>query len=131
MVLSEVFCGQAQRVAAMRKAGVHVVPCAPPKHLPSGRDLPPCETEPVCASHSHDQLGQLPSYRVQLLTRGLGCADTNGRLFDPSIAAWREDNAVTHMCNGTDGPYREKYHSTGTSYLDTQSSAHEPHDSEA
>ena len=71
-----------------------------------------------------------PSYRYRLLM-GVGCADTNGRLFDPSIAAWHEDNAVTHMCNGTDGPYREKYHSTGTSYLDTQSSAHESHDSEA
>ena len=40
-------------------------------------------------------------------------ADTNGRLFDPEIAAWNATNASTHMCVSKDGPYREIYHSTG------------------
>ena len=38
---------------------------------------------------------------------------TNGRLFDPSIPKFQTDNAITHMCNSSDGPYRERYHSTG------------------
>ena len=39
MVL-RVFWEQAQRVAAMRKAGVHVVPCAPPKLFLADRSVP-------------------------------------------------------------------------------------------
>ena len=38
---------------------------------------------------------------------------TNGRLMDPSIAKWSADDAATHMCNSSDGPYREVYHTTG------------------
>eukprot|EP01051_Picozoa_sp_SAG22_P011911 SAG22_NODE_1187_length_5217_cov_5.282532_4_plen_570_part_00 len=32
---------------------------------------------------------------------------TNGRLFDPEIAAWNATNASAHMCVSTGGPYRE------------------------
>ena len=38
---------------------------------------------------------------------------TNGRLFDPEIAAWNATNASSHMCVSADGPYREIYHTTG------------------
>ena len=41
MVLSEGVLEQAQRVAAMRKAGVHVVPCAPPKLFLADRSVQP------------------------------------------------------------------------------------------
>ena len=34
-------------------------------------------------------------------------------LFDPYIPKFKADSAITHMCNSSDGPYRERYHSTG------------------
>jgi hypothetical protein len=38
---------------------------------------------------------------------------TNGRLFDPSVAAFNATNASAHMCSSSTGPYREVYHTTG------------------